>query len=110
MWWMRLTNYSSKEYYEMEDTTSRNKHSARHIESWLHSQIAMRGASNIAKELGVDKSQITRWKETLLPRMAMLLAVLEWGVVDDDMARLAREVAAILKNEKPQKSGNSFRA
>ncbi|WP_165430972.1 CII family transcriptional regulator [Atlantibacter hermannii] len=94
----------------MEDTTSRNKHSARHIESWLHSQIAMRGASNIAKALGVDKSQITRWKETLLPRMAMLLAVLEWGVVDDDMARLAREVAAILKNEKPQTSGNSFRA
>lgn len=94
----------------MEDTTSRNKHSARHIESWLHSQIAMRGASNIAKALGVDKSQITRWKETLLPRMAMLLAVLEWGVVDDDMARLAREVAAILTKEKTPSRGNGMSA
>lgn len=94
----------------MDDTTSRNKHSARHIESWLHSQIAMRGASNVAKALGVDKSQITRWKETLLPRMAMLLAVLEWGVVDDDMARLAREVAAILTKEKTPSRGNGMSA
>ncbi|HIC8718349.1 TPA: CII family transcriptional regulator, partial [Citrobacter freundii] len=31
-----------------------------------------------------------------------LLAVLEWGVVDDDMARLAREVAAVLtKKNRP---------
>lgn len=29
----------------------------------------------------------------------MLLAVLEWGVVDDDMARLARQVASILTNK-----------
>ncbi|HCQ3623266.1 TPA: hypothetical protein OKD28_005286, partial [Escherichia coli] len=27
-------------------------------------------------------------------------AVLEWGVVDDDMARLARQVASILTNKK----------
>ncbi|NCI14915.1 hypothetical protein EHJ04_21885, partial [Cronobacter sakazakii] len=35
---------------------------------------------------------------------------LEWGVVDDEMARLAEQVAKILKNEKPQTSCNSFRA
>ncbi|WP_313109117.1 CII family transcriptional regulator [Atlantibacter sp.] len=94
----------------MDDTTSRNKRDARHIESWLHSQIAMRGASNVAKALGVDKSQVTRWKESLLPRMAMLLAVLEWGVVDDDMARLAKEVAAILTKEKTPSRGNGMSA
>lgn len=55
-------------------------------------RIAMKGGNNVAKEIGVDKAQITRWKETWLPKMAMLLAVLEWGAVDDDMARLAREV------------------
>ena len=94
----------------MDNTTTRNKTQARKIESWILNQIAMKGASNVAKAVGIDKSGITRWKETMLPKMAMLLAVLEWGVVDDDMARLAKQVAEILKNEKPQTSSNSFRA
>ena len=83
----------------MERTTTRNKE-ARRIESWLLNQIAIRGATNVAKAIGMDKSGITRWKETMLPKLAMLLAVLEWGVVDDDMARLAKEVAAVLTNKK----------
>lgn len=94
----------------MESTTSRNKDQARKIESWILNQIAMRGSTNVAKALGMDKSGITRWKESMLPKLSMLLAVLEWGVVDDDMARLAKQVAEILTNEKPQKSGNSFGA
>lgn len=94
----------------MENTTTRNKAQARKIESWILNQIAMKGASNVAKAIGMDKSGITRWKENMLPKLAMLLAVLEWGVVDDDMARLAKQVAEILSNEKPQMSGNSFRA
>ncbi|EHH6622319.1 transcriptional regulator, partial [Escherichia coli] len=48
----------------------------------------------------VDKSQISRWKRDWIPKFSMLLAVLEWGVVDDDMARLARQVASILTNKK----------
>lgn len=83
----------------MENANTRNKE-ARRIESWLLNQIALRGATNIAKAVGVDKSQITRWKETFLPKMSLLLAVLEWGVVDEDMARLAKEVAALLKKTK----------
>lgn len=102
----------------MDSTTTRNKTQARKIESWLLNQIAMRGATNIAKAMGMDKSGITRWKETMLPKVAMLLAVLEWGVVDDDIARVSKQVAlhleeqilSHLKNEKPQTSGNSFRA
>lgn len=94
----------------MDNTTTRNKDQARKIESWILNQIAMRGSTNVAKALGMDKSGITRWKESMLPKLAMLLAVLEWGVVDDDMARLAKQVAEILTNEKPQKSGNSFGA
>ena len=72
------------------NTTTRNKDQARKIESWILNQIAIRGASNVAKALGMDKSGITRWKESMLPKLSMLLAVLEWGVVDDDMARLDR--------------------
>ncbi|POU03596.1 hypothetical protein C3369_07190 [Escherichia sp. ESNIH1] len=82
------------------NTTTRNKTQARKIESWLLNQIAMRGTTNIAKAMGMDKSGITRWKETMLPKLAMLLAVLEWGVADDDMARLAQEVAALLTKKK----------
>lgn len=82
------------------NTTTRNKTQARKIESWLLNQIAMRGASNVAKAIGVDKSSVTRWKEQFLPRMAMLLAVLEWGVVDEDMQRLANEVVALLRKKK----------
>ena len=74
----------------MENTTTRNKSQARKIESWLLNQIALRGTTNVAKAIGMDKSGITRWKETMLPKVAMLLAVLEWVVVDDDMARLAK--------------------
>ncbi|WP_446030544.1 CII family transcriptional regulator [Lelliottia amnigena] len=94
----------------MERTTSRNKDQARKIESWILNQIAMRGSTNVAKALGMDKSGITRWKESMLPKLAMLLAVLEWGVVDDDMARLAKQVADILTNEKRPAVGSSLDA
>lgn len=92
----------------MDTATTRNK--ARAIESKLLSKIAIRGAGNIAELIGVDKSQITRWKESLLPRMSMLLAVLEWGVEDDELADLAKKVARVLTKEKPQSCGNSFEA
>ncbi|MFG6654966.1 CII family transcriptional regulator [Scandinavium sp. M-37] len=84
----------------MDNSTTRNKVQARHIESWLHNQIAMRGSTKIANAIGVHKSTITHWKEKMLPKIAMLLAELEWGVVDDDMARLAREVAGLLTKKK----------
>ena len=50
----------------MENSINRNKVNARRIESWLLNRIAMKGGSNVAKEIGVDKAQITRWKESWL--------------------------------------------
>lgn len=102
----------------MEHSTTRNKCEARRIESWLLSQMALRGVTNIAKALGMDKSSITRWKESMIPKMALLLAELEYGVVDEDVARVSKQVAlhleeqifGYLKNEKAQTSGNSFEA
>ncbi|MCS3423413.1 transcriptional regulator with XRE-family HTH domain [Rahnella sp. BIGb0603] len=82
----------------MEVTTTRNK--ARVIESQLLNKIAVRGVTEVAAAIGVDKSQVSRWKEAFIPRMSMLLAVLEWGVVDDDLARLAKEVAKIFTKQK----------
>lgn len=87
----------------MDIAKTRNK--ARTIESQLLNKIALKGVVEVAAAVGVDKSQISRWKETLVPKISMLLAVLEWGVVDDDLARLAKQVALILQNKKAPTAG-----
>lgn len=73
---------------------------ARKIESTLLNKIALKGSKEIAEALGIDRCQITRWKKDFIPKMSMLLAVLEWGIVDDEMAHLARQVASILTKKK----------
>ncbi len=60
----------------MNNLMARNKVEARRIESWLHSQISELGTTNIAKEAGVNKSTVSRWRENLLPNMSLLLAIL----------------------------------
>jgi len=82
----------------MEHANKRNE--ALRIESALLNKIALLGTEKTAAAVGVDKAQISRWKRDWIPKFSMLLAVLEWGVVDDDLARLAREVAALLTNKK----------
>lgn len=82
----------------MERTQTRTK--AMKIEGQLLNKISVIGSAVIADAVGVDRSQITRWKESFIPKMSMLLAVLEWGVVDDDLARLAKEVARIFTKQK----------
>lgn len=95
---MRITSYLLMKYLHMVRANKRNE--ALRIESALLNKIAMLGTEKTAEAVGVDKSQISRWKRDWIPKFSMLLAVLEWGVVDDDMARLARQVASILTNKK----------
>lgn len=90
--------------------TAKTRNDARHIESTLLNKIALKGVSSIAAAVGVNPSQVTRWKESLVPRMAMLLAVLEWGVADDEMADLAKRLAGYLSNEKAEQCANTFSA
>lgn len=92
----------------MEATSTRKKANA--ITSNIFNRIAMRGQRRIADQLGVDESQITRWKSSMIPKMSMLLAVLEWGVEDDELADLAKQVARLLTKEKAPNCGNSFSA
>lgn len=82
----------------MERAKKRNE--AMRIESALLNKIALLGTEKTAGAVGVDKAQISRWKRDWIPKMSMLLAVLEWGVVDDEMAHLARQVASILTKQK----------
>lgn len=92
----------------MENAKKRNE--ALKIESALLNKIALIGTEKTAAAMGVDKAQISRWKRDWLPKFSMLLAVLEWGVVDDEMAHLARQVARLLTNEKAPKNGEFFEA
>jgi len=92
----------------MERANKRNE--ALRIESALLNKISLLGTEKTAAAVGVDKAQISRWKRDWLPKFSMLLAVLEWGVVDDEMAHLARQVANILTKEKAPNCGNSFEA
>ncbi|WON77553.1 CII family transcriptional regulator [Serratia sp. UGAL515B_01] len=85
---------------------AKTRKAARQIESALLNKIAVKGVSQIAESIGVNPSQVTRWKDSLVPRMAMLLAVLEWGVVDDDLARIAKQVAALLIPKEKPRSAN----
>lgn len=79
----------------MDMTTKRNE--AHRIESALLNKIALVGTTRTAEAIGVDKAQISRWKRDWIPKLSMLLAVLEWGVVDDDVARISKNVALHLE-------------
>ncbi|MFY0403321.1 lambda phage CII family protein [Pantoea dispersa] len=92
----------------MERANKRNE--AMRIESALLNKIALIGTEKTAAAMGVDKAQISRWKRDWLPKFSMLLAVLEWGVVDDEMAHLARQVANILTKENAPKNCEFFEA
>lgn len=92
----------------MEHANKRNE--AMRIESALLNKIALIGTEKTAAAVGVDKAQISRWKRDWIPKFSMLLAVLEWGIVDDEMARLAQQVASILTKEKRPAVGSSLDA
>lgn len=78
----------------MQLTSTRKKANA--ITSNILNRIAVRGQRKVADALGINESQISRWKDSFIPKMAMLLAVLEWGVEDEELAELAKKVAMVL--------------
>lgn len=86
----------------MESTSTRKKQ--REINSSILSKIALMGQSKFADLMGVHESQISRWKETLIPKVSLMLAVLEWGINDDELAHLAKQVARLL-TEKSHEAG-----
>ncbi|EPA6873998.1 lambda phage CII family protein [Escherichia coli] len=90
----------------MQLTSTRKKANA--ITSNILNRIAVRGQRKVADALGINESQISRWKDSFIPKMAMLLAVLEWGVEDEELAKLAKKVAMVLTKEKSQDCCNSF--
>ena len=92
----------------MDCTSTRKRANA--ITSNIFNRIAMRGQRKIADQLGIDESQITRWKASMIPKMSMLLAILAWGVEDEELSSLAKKVAQLLTNENAPKNCEFFEA
>ncbi|WP_291971360.1 CII family transcriptional regulator [Candidatus Symbiopectobacterium sp.] len=89
----------------MDITSTRKK--ARQIESQLLSRLALFGQRKFADFLNLDESQISRMKvargkekHSFFGLMSLALAILEWGVNDDELAHLAKQVALILTQKK----------
>ena len=99
----------------MDESMYRKK--ALQIESTLLNKIAMFGQSKLSKIIGIDEAQICRMKvakgrekNSFFKTMSIMLAVLEYGIEDDEMAELTRRLASFLTKEKAPMSGNSFDA
>lgn len=91
----------------MELTSTRKKANA--ITSSILNRIAIRGQRKVADALGINESQISRWKGDFIPKMGMLLAVLEWGVEDEELAELAKKVAHLLTKKSLKTAGTVLR-
>lgn len=93
----------------MNGIATQSKKAAR-IESSLLNKLALMGQKTFAKAMGIPEYQVSRWKNGFFSQVSLMLAVLEYGIEDEEMAELTKRLADYLRNEKPQTSGNSFRA
>ncbi|WP_431022012.1 CII family transcriptional regulator [Erwinia rhapontici] len=93
--------------------TARNV-KAREIQSEILSRIAVQGVTAVAKQIGVDKSQVSRWqsKGGLVEKASQLLAVIDFqkpqGLVlfqGEDTADLARGLVAMLDHLRSHAGG-----
>lgn len=57
---------------------------ARKIESVILRHLAQRSARQVAEELGIHESTVSRWKEEKLPMVSNVLAALDLQVVSCD--------------------------
>lgn len=81
----------------MDDLTTRNKTSARNIESWILNRIAIIGTTRVAEHMGVNKSSVSQWKQHYIPRMAALLEFISYSITDDDISRVVVGLADLLE-------------
>ncbi|HBH8310676.1 TPA: hypothetical protein KXY81_003124 [Escherichia coli] len=93
----------------MGTIATKSKKAAR-IESALLNKLALMGQKTFARAMGVPEYQVSRWKNGFFSQVSMMLAVLEWGVEDEELAELAKKVARMLTKEKAPKNGEFFEA
>lgn len=93
----------------MNVIATQSKKAAR-IESTLLNKLALMGQKTFAKAMGIPEYQVSRWKNGFFSQVSMMLAVLEYGIEDEEMAELTKRLASYLTKEKAPMSGNSFEA
>jgi len=99
----------------MESTTTTRNVKAREIQSEILSRIAVQGVTAVAKQIGVDKSQVSRWqsKGGLVEKASQLLAVIDFqkpeGLVlfqGEETAEVAKALLAMLEHLRNPVGGN----
>ncbi|EAC0054067.1 hypothetical protein FNH60_19600 [Salmonella enterica subsp. enterica] len=93
----------------MDVVATKSKKAAR-IESSLLNKLALMGQKTFAKAMGIPEYQVSRWKNGFFTQVSMMLAVLEYGIEDEEMAELTKRLANYLTKEKAPMSGNSIEA
>lgn len=97
----------------MEGTTNTRK-KAQEIETKILCELARKGHSNVAKEIGVHPAQISRMKEPhgLIARASLLLAALDIDGLDkmvifsgDEAKRLADVIDTVLRADNRLEQG-----
>lgn len=92
----------------MSTIATKSKKAAR-IESALLNKLALMGQKTFARAMGVPEYQVSRWKNGFFSQVSMMLAVLEYGIEDDEMAELTKRLANYLTKKKPRRTANSSR-
>lgn len=92
----------------MGTIATKSKKAAR-IESALLNKLALMGQKTFARAMGVPEYQVSRWKNGFFSQVSMMLAVLEYGIEDDEMAELTNRLANYLTKKKPRRTANSSR-
>ena len=92
----------------MEYATQSKK--AARIESALLNKLALMGQKAFAAAMDVPEYQVSRWKNGLFRQVSMMLAVLNYGIADDEMAELVKRLAGYLREERASMSGHSIEA
>ncbi|CAK8743274.1 hypothetical protein SODG_006410 [Sodalis praecaptivus] len=83
---------------------------AAHIESALLNKLALMGQKAFAAAMNVPEYQVSRWKNGLFRQVNLMLAVLNYGIADDEMAELAKPLAGDLTKEKAGQWESTFPA
>lgn len=90
--------------------TASTRKTAMKIHSSLLNKIAVMGQRKFADAMGVHESQVSRWKSGLLETMSMALAVLNYGIADEEMAELAKRLAGYLSPKENAQEVAAFEA
>lgn len=81
-----------------------SKKAAKEIHSRILNGISIVGQRNIADAVGVHESQVCRWKESMIPKLSIILAMIGMAVNDGGVGELCAQLLAQLEKEKTSKA------